>query len=493
MSFKLSTITFLFLLLTKIAVAQEPVIVPLYFGNGITTTNEEGVEVLTEMAHKNNTSALRKVVITAYIDAAKDEKANAKMADDRSYAIYNIIFNSGIKAEIIGVVLQHFNSDENPELIEKQLHNLVEIQFVYGGSSYLASRLNSLTKKATREETVAEDAPTNEEAIKEESKEEAKPKRAAKGTKKAAATKEESLSLQEPLPPENKDVVNPYFKTNSRKPQLFKEENAKYEITITGKEGTVITFPKQSFVNNREEVIKEPIEIQLRECYRKSDLILNNLTTFSDERLLQTAGMVYIAAKYKGEDLHLKSGQSIEIVFNPKNKKINTVGLMPFFSDTLAKYVNWKEAGVLAPVDVDNKSEKRKGFKMENLPDSVFDVNMLAMNVAGLNWINCARIMTDNGTSSLAVETDTSLHPAIFLVVKKSATILPLTRVNNKYIVGGAPLNRSAVIVAISEKNKEVFFGMKEIKLSGSQVEKLIMQKSTAAAVKAELMKLDRN
>lgn len=102
-----------------------------------------------------------------------------------------------------------------------------------------------------------------------------------------------------------------------KKSQFFFIDSSK-DTTITGKEGTKISFKANTFdIPN-----KEKIKIELKEFYKRSDLALSNLTTSTnDEKLLETGGMVFLEATVKNKKVHLKKESNYTIEFPYENKK----------------------------------------------------------------------------------------------------------------------------------------------------------------------------
>ena len=95
-------------------------------------------------------------------------------------------------------------------------------------------------------------------------------------------------------------------------PQNFRI-NSQESATIEGEQGTKIFIPQGAFVNKKGEVITENIVLELVEAYEPKDFISNDLTTRSGDRLLQSAGMIYLDAKANGEALTLQEGMSLQV------------------------------------------------------------------------------------------------------------------------------------------------------------------------------------
>jgi TonB family protein len=114
--------------------------------------------------------------------------------------------------------------------------------------------------------------------------------------------------------------------------------NANEDKTIMCKEGTKITIKSNSFETESGRSVKGDIKFQVKEYYKTSDILLANLTTTSNNNILETGGMLYTEAFYNGEKCQLKEGTTIEIAFPTKDKKDD----MKLFSGQWDKEtINW--------------------------------------------------------------------------------------------------------------------------------------------------------
>jgi hypothetical protein len=95
-------------------------------------------------------------------------------------------------------------------------------------------------------------------------------------------------------------------------PQIFTISNDKTD-TIKTRNGTRIIIRPNTFVFNDGKDTKESIQIELREVFDKSDMILNGLGTISDGRLLESFGMIYLRARSDDNELYIKDGSSMTV------------------------------------------------------------------------------------------------------------------------------------------------------------------------------------
>jgi hypothetical protein len=91
------------------------------------------------------------------------------------------------------------------------------------------------------------------------------------------------------------------------------------DTTIFGEQGTRIFIGSQSFQLPNGDIVKDSIQIQLKEFYKKSDIILADLSTESDGKILETGGMLYIKAYANGEELSVRPDKRIVVHF-PREK-----------------------------------------------------------------------------------------------------------------------------------------------------------------------------
>lgn len=88
-------------------------------------------------------------------------------------------------------------------------------------------------------------------------------------------------------------------------PQIFTITSDNID-TIKAKNGTRVIIRPNTFVFNDGQDAKGPIQIELKEVFEKSDMILNGLGTVSDGRLLESFGMIYLRATAEGKELNVK-------------------------------------------------------------------------------------------------------------------------------------------------------------------------------------------
>jgi hypothetical protein len=150
--------------------------------------------------------------------------------------------------------------------------------------------------------------------------------------------------------------TNSFLQTLSVKTDTLKIDNTK-DTLLFGSKGTAIFFEKESFILPDGSQPKGSITLQLKECYQLSDIVRENLTTTSNDKLLETRGMIYIKAFADNQELKLKNDKKFIIHFPKepidKNKQMNL-----FYSNTSSNGTqNW---------DIDTTSLLKPSAKIES-------------------------------------------------------------------------------------------------------------------------------
>ena len=120
--------------------------------------------------------------------------------------------------------------------------------------------------------------------------------------------------------------------------------NSSDDTFLVGENGTLISIPKGTFLNDRNQTVQGEIKIELIEAINISDFVLNGLQTTSDRSVLKSGGMIFIDATQNNEPLKIDPNKQITIDFktdwvDPK--------MQLFIGDLFEGSVNWIKSGKL--------------------------------------------------------------------------------------------------------------------------------------------------
>lgn len=135
------------------------------------------------------------------------------------------------------------------------------------------------------------------------------------------------------------------YKKQSQKRKVNTEKSA----SIIFKEGTKILIPANAFLDAKTgKPVIGKIDLEVKEFYKLSDILMANLTTKSNDKILETGGMLYIDATLNGSELKLKPEKSINIVFKNSGKE----RMQLFYGEELDNRINWKLNEELESIEV---------------------------------------------------------------------------------------------------------------------------------------------
>jgi hypothetical protein len=249
------------------------------------------------------------------------------------------------------------------------------------------------------------------------------------------------------------------------------------------------------------------VDIELIEFYKKSDFVLANLYTLSYGDFLESAGMIHITIKQNGEELRLKNGKSIEIIFPTREEGDR----MEVFSGFPGEYgINWllqKDLGVQTDSirgEVGHKwsknkvSVKRGGFLINDSRYYRSDLvdwkkfnqfNNLIMKSARLGWINSDRFGGKSNNTSVEIIAKGPGEPEIKMVFKDINSVLPYYKGYKEF--SDVPVGERVTVIAFSMVDDVPYYAAKEFTVTAGQVLEIELQKTTLDAMGIELQKLN--
>lgn len=149
-----------------------------------------------------------------------------------------------------------------------------------------------------------------------------------------------SIKSRSPLPLNKKNIVFEQLRPKSQHFTIKVNSNN----SITGANGTAIFIPKNSFIDANGNSVAGDVDIEIIEVLSLADMVKANLQTVSNNKLLESNGMIYIDAKSNGQPLGLAADKKIHIEL-PKMSANPTAGSnMQIFSGSFDRLgnTNWQ-------------------------------------------------------------------------------------------------------------------------------------------------------
>ena len=107
--------------------------------------------------------------------------------------------------------------------------------------------------------------------------------------------------------------------------------NPAADTTLFGPQGTRVFIGAETFQFNDSTPVTGSIKIKLKEFYKPEDIILGDLATISEGKLLETSGMIHLSATSNGKELAIKDNKRLVVHFPKAETDLRTMDL--FYAD----------------------------------------------------------------------------------------------------------------------------------------------------------------
>ena len=261
--------------------------------------------------------------------------------------------------------------------------------------------------------------------------------------------------------------------------------------TITGKRGLKVHIEANAFVYMNGIPVFEPVDIELKEVYSKSEIVRENLNTISNGKVREWGAMVYFNATSNGENVTLQNGLPITIEL-PRSQNPCLKGMRIYNGQRIgSKQINWLENDYTSLHRIGIVDKINPMLTMKMIKNSRSGKRLLGnylFKTTRLGWINCNRGLDLNEEkTTLKVVEDTNALIDIKLVFKKKKIVIPLQKDNGHFSAFGVPVGEKAFLVGLGQINDELYMAVKEITINKDQKESLEFKMMTPGMIKKKL------
>jgi hypothetical protein len=140
---------------------------------------------------------------------------------------------------------------------------------------------------------------------------------------------------------------------------------------VTLEKGTEVTIPQDAFEYlDGSPVLDTEVMMVFKEAYDYSDMITHGLFTQTDSEMIETGGMIYIAASADGKELKLKADKSIEVKMAAQIEKDDMQLFLPADGSSGSEWVATDQ-----DVEVE-KTQKKVFLKLDMTPITDYEVEL---------------------------------------------------------------------------------------------------------------------
>lgn len=294
--------------------------------------------------------------------------------------------------------------------------------------------------------------------------------------------------------PEYSLPIDTFFEKH-RKPSQFYTLNSGDDDTISTKRKTEIIVPSNAFILPSGEPVTGEIQLEVKEIYKKSDMVLSRIHTTYGNLLLESAGMVYVNATQNGTPLSLDSEDNKRLtIVIPAAQQVDP-NMLPFIWAIRSResFVNPVNS---FPSSGDGTwgTTENTNINFDTIPPSKY-----VLQLSNLAFINCDRFYNSSAPiESINIMPNIEFEPqniVVYIVLAEINSIIncsydyslnPLTFTSIKI-----PTSMTATIIGFAVSEDEQFFAKKEITISQNMNETLNFYIATDEEITQEMEKLN--
>jgi hypothetical protein len=275
-----------------------------------------------------------------------------------------------------------------------------------------------------------------------------------------------------------KDTINNFY-SKYKCENNFKSEyifNPKDEYIVITNNGTKITFPKKCFI------CKDSVKLSISSFEDMSSIIFYELTTTSDNKILETGGMFNIKAEnYRtGEDLILEKPYTIECISKKNNESMSLfIG-----NEEENGIINWT---IIEGAKLSKKEKRKEKMIIRNVcPEIISDdgtitvledesyIDTIWMSVEdqttevlfstmNLGWINIDKFVDIENVKDISIKVSEYKGVAYSLIFYGINSVLKGIYNNGKILFKSIPSNEKVSLVGIGSKNDRLYYNILDL------------------------------
>jgi hypothetical protein len=280
--------------------------------------------------------------------------------------------------------------------------------------------------------------------------------------------------------------------------------NSNLAKTITTEGYNTFYFNANAFVTLDDKAVNSSnINICIWEFTNKKSMVYANLTTHSNDRMLETGGAFYIEAKLNGELLKLKKGEIYTVQMSAEK---TLPDMFTYYGNIKDGIVNW-EIDKNEPVLVNGNTPTNKNAQLVYLEDEFGDPTILQetwsdnegdesfyeLSAGKLGWVNCDRFYEVKNTSVMAIRVDTQEPIVVRMIFRDINSVLPCYATSNhkdQYQASGIPTGEKVLLLAYSVKGDKAVLGYKEVVIGENKVENITLNNLSKARFEGAVSEL---
>lgn len=286
------------------------------------------------------------------------------------------------------------------------------------------------------------------------------------------------------------DDIEGFFEANGVQSQNFTID-ASTGGTITGENGTKVSFPPNAFVDENNSVVTGIVDIAIKEIFKPSEMILSNKPTnavsFSNENtFLLSEGETEVVASQNGTELQLNSG-TIYQVSVPSTGGLDNF-MLPFTGTTS------DEEGIVWNATSDLGAAGSQDIEYISMPASYI------YNVFNTGWSNCDKFYNYPGnktTNYINLSTSPNASETVVFLTFKENNLPAVVKFSTAYANGiksyvdMLPEGLEVTYIAITLEDNQQYLATETVVISDEEELTLNFEAKSTQEIRDALALLD--
>ncbi len=243
-----------------------------------------------------------------------------------------------------------------------------------------------------------------------------------------------------------------FFARQLSQTQIFELNNTQVN-TITAAEGTVLNIPANTFTKASGASVSGNVSLQVVEAFSKADFILNNKSTFSNQKLTKSAGMLFIQAFSGDEQLHLNHLPSLSI---PNLLSVQSPDQISLFTAEASTEFSGAPVEWLLETDAD-----------VNFVDNFYKFELNRLDWVGLNHFYDPSVETTTvKITPGAYEPFTKSQYAFLVFEDINSVVSASAPVDNDIVFSNIPIGENVTVLLVAIDDFAFYMGQQSVTVS---------------------------
>ncbi len=265
--------------------------------------------------------------------------------------------------------------------------------------------------------------------------------------------------------------------------------------TFKTPQGTVVRVPPHAFVSQSGIQVTGAVTINFIDVYKKSDMVLSGMDTYSLVGLLKSGGEFFIQAFSDNSAVQISAGSKIDIVQPVALTAGMDPGMQPFiFQNPITMPGGWLP--ILNHIDSSSNPQPIAASLSDSVDNYIFSLYSFNSPVSSGTWCNSDNLSyfsayPQTPLTFLSSDSMSNYNTQTFLIFKNINSMVHVYGGPGSFVYNYAPRGFPCTLVAIGFNNHTLYSSFTPFTIGVNQKINFTLSPTTTGAFKAQLQALN--